>query len=502
MTQTAPSSGAEAPRRDPLRLSVVVPVYNERYLVAELLRRLLRVMIPEVDAIEILVVDDGSTDGTREILQEIAQDPAEGEPERLRLFLHEENRGKGAAVRTGLAQATGDLIVFQDADLEYDPQDLARMVKPFLEDGADAVYGSRFLAGERRRVLYFRHTLGNRLITLLSNLSTDLNLTDVETCYKMVRGPLLKSIPIRSNDFRMEPEITAKLAKRQARIFEVPISYVGRTYQEGKKIGWRDGFKALGAILRWTVVDDAYAEDAYGSQILQSLQKTRRFNRWMAQAIAPAVGDRVLEIGAGIGNITNELVPRSHYVASDLNPHYLHYLGNQSVGRPYLDVHHVDLEEPADFEPWRGTRDTVICLNVLEHVRDPLQSLRNMHGALAPGGRLVLYVPEGPGLYCRLDEVLGHRCRYTAQSLRDELRQTGFTVESIRPFNRFSRPGWWWNGKVLRRSTFSRVQLKVLDLLIPLISRIDRFLPWKGLGLIAVARKTPPVRQGAPYDRS
>lgn len=487
MTQTASSPGAEAPRRDPLRLSVVVPVYNERYLVAELLRRLLRVSIPEVDAIEILVVDDGSTDGTREILTDLA----EREPERLRLFLHEGNHGKGAAVRTGLAQATGDLIVFQDADLEYDPQDLARMVKPFLEDGADAVYGSRFLAGERRRVLYFRHTLGNRLITLLSNLSTDLNLTDVETCYKMVRGPLLKSIPIRSNDFRMEPEITAKLAKRRARMFEVPISYVGRTYQEGKKIGWRDGFRALGAILRWALVDDAYAADEYGSEILQSLQRTRRFNRWMARSIDPEVGDRVLEIGAGIGNITNELVPRPHYVASDVNPHYLHYLRNQAVGRPYLEVHRVDLEDPADFEPWRGTRDTVICLNVLEHVQDPLRSLRNIHDALAPGGRLLLYVPEGPGLYCRLDEVLGHRCRYTKESLAEELRETGFTVDSIHGFNRFSRPGWWWNGKVLRRSHFSRFQLKVLDLLIPVVSRIDRFLPWKGLGLMAVARKDP-----------
>lgn len=475
--------GREAAER--LSLSVVVPVFNERYLVRESLTRLLEAEIEGISGLEVLVVDDGSTDGTSAVLDELAA----LEPDRLRLIRHATNQGKGAAVRTGIANASGDLIVFHDADLEYDPRDFTRMVRPFLEDGADVVYGSRFMPSERRRVLYYRHTLGNRLITLVSNLCTDLNLTDIETCYKMFRAPLLKSIPIRSNDFRIEPEITAKVGKRQSRIFEVPISYVGRTYQEGKKIGWRDGFKAMAAILRFAVIDDVYQEDQYGSHILHDLERARRFNRWMAETVRPWVGERVLEIGAGIGNITGWLLPRELYVASDINPHYLHYLKNMATGRPYLDVARVDLEDARDFDAWKGRFDTVICLNVLEHVEDPLRALRNMYEALEDNGRLVLYVPAGQTLFSSLDEVLGHRCRYDAGMLRRELEAARFEIERIFDFNRAALPGWWWNGKVRKRRSFSRVQLKLFDTATPMIRRLDRLLPWRGLGLVAVARK-------------
>ena len=469
-----------------LSLSIVVPVYNERYLVLESLRRVLAAS-PSwdgVSAVEVLVVEDGSTDGTRELLREYAA----GEP-RITLIEHERNRGKGAAVRTGIAAAQGDLVVFHDADLEYDPRDIGRLVKPFLEDGADVVYGSRFSASERRRVLYYRHTLGNKLITFLSDLATDLNLTDVETCYKMFRATLLKSLPIRSNDFRLEIEVTAKIAKRQCRIFEVPISYVGRTYREGKKIGWRDGFRALAAIAKYWVVDDLYADDPWGGAILHNLERARRFNRWMADAIRPFLGARVLEIGAGIGNLTHWLLPRERFVASDVNPQYLHYLRNGAAGKPYLEVARIDLEDPACFAPFREQFDTVVCLNVLEHVKDPIQSLRNMHDALAPGGRLVLYVPQGQGLYSSLDEALAHRVRYDPRMLADELQRTGFTLESCAHFNRASVPAWWFNGKLMRRRNFSRLQLKTFDWTVPLLRRVDRFLPWRGLGLIAVARR-------------
>jgi len=468
-----------------LKLSVLIPVYNERYLVRELLRRVLAVEVRGVRELEVVVVDDGSTDGTRDILRELAK----GEP-RLRYIEHERNQGKGAAVRTAIAAATGDLVVFQDADLEYDPRDYDRLVQPFLEDGADVVYGSRFLPSERRRVLYFRHTLGNRFLTALSNFFTDLNLTDMETCYKMFRGPLLKSIPIRSNDFAMEPELTAKVAKRECRIFEVPISYLGRTYREGKKIGWRDGFKALRAMVKYWLVDDLYAEDEYGSHILHSLEHVQRYNRWMAEAIRPHAGSRVLEIGAGIGNITSWLVPRDLYLASDINPHYLDYLRNVALGKPYLQVERIDADDAGCFAPWTGRFDTVVCLNVLEHVHDPAKALRNIGSALEPGGRLLLYVPQHQALYSSLDEVLEHRCRYSKESLRAELTAAGFEVESLRDFNRLGVLGWWWNGKVLRRRGFGRLQLKLFNGLVPLLRRVDPLFPWPGLGLLAVARRT------------
>ncbi|HYL05325.1 MAG TPA: glycosyltransferase [Thermoanaerobaculia bacterium] len=472
------------PPPEGLALSVVIPVYNERYLVRELVERVLAVEVPSLREIELVIVDDGSRDGSGEILRQLAA----AHPSRIRL-LEQPNQGKGAALRRGIAEARGDLILFQDADLEYDPRDYARLVRPFVEDGADVVYGSRFLPSDRRRVLYYRHTLGNRLLTTLSNLFTDLNLTDMETCYKVFRAPLLKSIPIRSNDFAIEPEITAKVAKRECRIFEVPISYLGRTYREGKKIGFRDGLKALRAMVRFWVIDDVYAEDEYGSHILHSLERARNFNRWMAEAISPYVGAQVLEIGAGIGNITTWLLPRDGYLATDINPHFLAYLENVALGRPYLKIARLDLEEEAGFVPWHGQFDTVVCLNVLEHVRDPLLALRNMRSALRPGGRLVLYVPRGPRLYSTLDEVLGHRCRYEDSMLRSELEATGFKVETMHDFNRSSVPGWWWNGKIRKKREFGRLQLKLFNMLVPLVRRVDHWLPTRGLGIIAVARR-------------
>lgn len=468
-----------------LRLSVVIPVYNERFLVAELVRRVLAVSAPEIRGLELLLVDDGSKDGSLDILRGLAAE----HPDRIRLLEQGKNQGKGAAIRRGIAEATGDLILFQDADLEYDPRDYPRLIRPFLEDGADVVYGSRYLPSERRRVLNYRHTLGNQMLTRFSNWLTDLNLTDMETCYKVFRAPLLKSIPIRSNDFAMEPEITAKVAKRECRIFEVPISYLGRTYREGKKIGWKDGFKAFRTMIKYHLIDDIYAEDEYGSHILHSLEKAQNFNRWMAEAVQPHVGARVLEIGAGIGNITTWLLPRDFYMASDINPNYLDYLRNFSLGKPYLHVDRIDLEDPKCFEPWQGRFDTVVCLNVLEHVRDPLIALRNMNSALEPGGRVVLYVPQGQKLYSSLDEVLGHRCRYEKADLAEELRATGFELESMRDFNHLAIPGWIFNGKILKRRHFSRNQLKLFNVMVPAIRRIDPLIPGKGLGIIAVARK-------------
>ncbi|MGI9039087.1 MAG: glycosyltransferase family 2 protein [Gemmatimonadota bacterium] len=225
-----------------MKLSVVMPVFNEFATVEASVGRV-RALASELD-VEIICVDDGSTDGTREVLVRL-------ERERIidHLVLHERNSGKGSAVRTGIARASGDIIVVQDADLEYDPRELPRLMEPILDGRADAVFGSRFLGGAHR-VLYFWHSVGNGLLTLLSNMLTDLNLTDMETGYKMVRADLMKTLPLRSQRFGFEPELTARLAQAGARIYEVPISYSGRTYAEGKKIGWRDGAAALWHITR------------------------------------------------------------------------------------------------------------------------------------------------------------------------------------------------------------------------------------------------------------
>ena len=222
-----------------LCLSVVVPCYDEATTVVELLRRVLA--SPWVA--EVIVVDDGSTDGTRELLAEVT-DPM------VRVILHERNQGKGAALRTGFAAATADYVIVQDADLEYDPAEYGELMGPLEDGSADVVYGSRFVSSRPHRVLYFWHSLGNRLLTLLSNMFTDLNLTDMETCYKAFRREVIQSIEIQEDRFGFEPEITAKVAGARLRVFEVGISYSGRTYEEGKKIGWRDGVRALWCIVK------------------------------------------------------------------------------------------------------------------------------------------------------------------------------------------------------------------------------------------------------------
>src|SRR5690242_5689988 len=315
---------------------------------------------------ELVIVDDCSTDGTYPILQRLA----EGFPQ-IRLFRHEKNSGKGAAVRTAIEHATGDFSLIQDADLEYDPSEYPRLLKPLLEGHADAVFGSRYMAGEQSRLLPFWHSMINKGLTLLSNMFCNLNLTDMETCYKVFRTDLLKSIPIRSDRFGFEPEIVMKSAKRKLRIYEVPISYHGRTYEEGKKIGWKDGLKALGVILKFWLIDDLYATP-YGRAFLNNLTGTPQYLSWLARVLRPHVGDTVLEVGACICNISARLMSRRLlYVAGEKDPLYLHALRNRFLRTPNVSVRQLDPECPADFQGLEESFDTVLCVNVLEYVADP-----------------------------------------------------------------------------------------------------------------------------------
>src|SRR5438046_2874450 len=226
-----------------MKLSVVMPIYNERNTLRSVIQRVLSVPFD----IELLCVDDGSSDGSTEILSELR-----AEHENLRFFLQPHNMGKGAALRRGIQEATGDFVIVQDADLEYDPQDYPTLLDPLTQGKADVVYGSRFLGSGPHRVLYFWHSVGNWILTLLSNCLTNINLSDMETCYKAFRREVIQSIPLEENGFGFEPEITVKLAKRRLRVYEVGISYSGRTYEEGKKIGWKDGFRAIYCMLKYS----------------------------------------------------------------------------------------------------------------------------------------------------------------------------------------------------------------------------------------------------------
>jgi glycosyltransferase involved in cell wall biosynthesis len=473
-------------------LTVLVPVYNEEHLVATSLDRL-RVLEsnPDLDRIEVIVVDDCSTDGTPDVLQLFAERTAAAGGRIAWTFRrHERNQGKGGAIRTALALASCELTVIHDADLEYHPKDLASIVRVFLDEDADAVFGSRFAGSAYRRVLLFRHELGNKLLTFLCNLATNLNLTDMETCYKAVRTSLLQSIPLVSDDFRLEPELTIKLAKREARIFEVPISYAGRTYQEGKKINWKDGVAALWAIVRFALSDDVYREDAPGAAMLARLRRAPRFNAWMADVVRPYCGNRVLEIGAGIGNLTQQLIPRKRYVATDLDPLHVATLRTLRRDRPYLVASRCDVTDSLSF-PRPADFDTVICLNVIEHIEDDRQAMANLRGALQDGGRAIVLVPYGQWNFGTLDTAVGHFRRYGRDDFRRLAEAAGFQVETVLSFNRFGTVGWLLNGRILRRRNFSLLQVKALNLLTPIFRMVDRVVPLPPLSIIGILRRAP-----------
>ncbi len=470
----------------PSLVSILIPLYNEELFIGEILKRVLAAPLSRGLEREIIVVDDGSTDESGLVAERMALE----NPEVIRVIRLRSNRGKGFAIRTALEHARGEYCLIQDADLEYNPQDYLHLLSPLVDGVADVVYGSRFANSGRRRVLYYWHSIANHLLTTFCNMVADINLTDMETGYKAFRTSLIQTIPIRSERFGIEPEITIKLAKRQARFYEVPISYEGRTYEDGKKIGTKDAFQAAAVILENWLKDDLYKDP--GEEILDAFSVAPRFNRWMADTIRPYVGRRVMEIGAGMGNLTRQFIARrDYYLATDINTEHLARLRNRLEHQPRLTVSVCDLSRREDFEPFARSFDTVICLNVLEHMELDLHCARNIFEGLEPGGRAIILVPHGQDIFGQLDVVLGHYRRYSHGELRAVLEDAGFAVERILDFNRVSRPGWYVQAKLLRKSRIARFQIKAFDKMVWLWRKIDHWLPWPPTSIIAIAVKPP-----------
>ncbi|MGZ8868334.1 MAG: methyltransferase, partial [Thermoanaerobaculia bacterium] len=362
-----------------------------------------------------------------------------------------------------------------------------KIIQPIIDGHADVVFGSRF-EGYPRRVMLYWHRLGNTFLTFLSNCTTNLDLTDMETCYKAFRREIIQSIKLNSNRFGFEPEVTAKLAKRGYRIFEVPISYYGRDYWEGKKINWKDGFSAIWTILRYGFFNDDASEPRTFTT-LRRRGRLKRYNRWIWDRIAPFVGQRVLEVGAGSGTMTRFLYGRELIVATDRETPYLDRLRNAFRRRPGIIVDRLDIEKDDNGDLARYGFDTVTCINVLEHTVDDEGALKRVNDLLVHGGRVIVYVPAGQALFGSMDKGIGHQRRYEKDELIAKLERAGFTLDYLGYQNRIGKLAWWLNGKLAGRRALPSAQSRIFDALVPLFRAFEGSNPSTGLSLIAVGRK-------------
>lgn len=440
---------------------------------------------------EVVVIDDGSTDDTAAVVEGV-KDP--------RIVLHRQpvNLGKGAAVRFGLNAATSDFVAIQDADLEYDPAELRRLLGPLRDGRADVVYGSRFRSGDEHRVLLYWHSLGNKFLTTMSNVFTNLNLTDMETGYKVFRRDAITRLVIEENRFGMEPEVTAKVAALRLRIYEVGISYSGRTYGEGKKIGWKDGVRALYAIGKYAVasrsenhwrerVASFHEADSQLEGTLDSLQDAVNYNQWIADLVGPHLQSPVLEVGAGQGTISELLTERGLDVtAVEPSKAQCDRMRAHAGHIPSLSI----VEGPLEVVPPGREFRSAVLVNVLEHIDDDVTFLREVADRCSSGANIAVWVPAHKVLYSEFDRRVGHFRRYSKARLRAAAESAHLEVMSLEFVNSVGALAWLSGVKILRQSPSAAAATGLFDRrIVPAVRRLEegRTMPL-GQSLLLVAR--------------
>jgi glycosyltransferase involved in cell wall biosynthesis len=464
------------------KLSVLMAAYNEEESLRPSVEAVLAAPLPDGLERELIIVNDGSTDATWEVMQEVQAEY----PEEVRIFAQPQNMGKGAAIRRAISELTGDLVIFQDADLEYDPAEYGKVLAPILDGRAEVVFGSRF-AGAERKVLLFWHTLVNKLLTFLSNMLNDTNWTDMETCYKAFTASALKSIPLFSNRFGIEPEITAKVSRNRFRMYEVPINYNGRGYDEGKKINWKDGVAALWFIFRYRF-SSRYSDP--GKVTLDAIEQAPKFNRWMYDSVKPWLGKRVAELGCGRGNISNFFRHHEKVLLTDYRHDYLEPLRERWAQKRNVSFAKLDMNAVEDYHVLTEfAPDTVVFLNVLEHLEDDRAVLKNLFDHVPSGCRLVVLVPFSMRLYSEFDKELGHFRRYEKHELESKLRDAGFTVEHQFYFNKAGKMAWYLANTLGKRRKLTPAQLRIYNMLTPAFRVTDKVMPGTGLSTVVIARK-------------
>jgi 2-polyprenyl-3-methyl-5-hydroxy-6-metoxy-1,4-benzoquinol methylase len=475
-------------------LSVVVPAYNEAGTILESIGQVL--LQPFVR--EIVVVDDASTDETSSVL-DLLDDP------RVRVLRHAANQGKGAALRTGFGEVLGPYVAIHDADLEYDPSDLARLLAPLVAGDADVVYGSRFLTGDARRVLFFWHSLGNQFLTLLSNAATNLNLSDMETCYKVFRKEVLDSIVIEESRFGFEPEVTVKVATARWRVYEVGISYRGRTYEEGKKIGWRDGAHAVRCIVQYSVREKARSrrirrleatgelEALRGS--LEDLKGADNYYDWIGSLLIPHLDGHVLEVGAGSGTVTRQLTSAGLSVtAIEPDPDSFAKLQmNTASDERVVAIHGTSFDVVTSDA---GAFGGAVLINVLEHISDDKGELKRVAALLQPGSPILIWVPANELLYSKFDLAVGHYRRYSRKNVEAVCAAAGLVVESSRYVNAPGALAWGVVAKAAGRApTEGRLTQTYDTHVVPKVRAVESRISMPfGQSLLVVARTRGAIR--------
>ncbi len=434
----SPSPSAE---RGAVLFSILIPVYNEQAYLARVVERVLAAPLPDGVERELILVDDCSTDRTPEVIASLVA----RYPEKIRAFRQPKNQGKGAAIRRAIQETTGDYAIIQDADLEYNPNEYSLVLAPLLDGRADVVYGSRFATRETRKIVNYHHKLGNLFLTHLSNWTTGLDLTDMETCYKAFRADVLKSIPLRSNRFGIEPEVTAKIAKRGWTVYEVPISYNGRRYSEGKKIGWKDGVSAIRTIVKYWLVDDCFYDGASDDGAAQTFERSRLSTKATVAKSVPFLGLRTLEIGAGQGEASRYLPQKERLTLADADEKNVKFLRAGYDGNAVVDVARLDLgaavDESApllDFSDVSQTPenasiaqtsqnaeyDAIVAFNRVDALRfDDAQAFGRLRSLLKSNGRVVFTLPA-----CGSES-------YSEREIKRNLAAAGFRAEQIERFD-------------------------------------------------------------------
>ena len=468
-----------------------MPCFNEERTV----RQVVRAVLASPWVAEVIAVDDSSTDGTRAALEEL-EDP------RLRVLAQACNQGKGAALRRGVIAARGSYVIVQDADLEYDPEEYEVLLGPVLEDKADVVYGSRFHAGRPHRVLYFWHWVGNRLLTTISNAMTNLNLSDVATGYKLFRREVLEGLVIEEDRFGFDMEITAKVARGGWRIYEVGISYAGRTYEEGKKLDWSAGLRSLYCAIRYarnrpqsgspgfgraSVCPTVEQADAELADTLANLEKAAHYADWIMALAEPHLGAHVLEVGAGHGSITGRLAARGRVTATELSERCVPLLEERYGHHDHVTVFHGDVLANTNLGPF----DSVVLVNVLEHIENDEKALSSIQRLVRPGGTVVLYVPALESLYSEFDRRIGHHRRYRRAQLTSVMLRAGLEPVDLRYVNTVGALAWWLMARKLHRSPTAGWAVRLYDrTVVPALRRLEHGRrPPIGQSIFAVGRR-------------